>query len=50
MYALGACALWGLAFVAPAAGGVGGIGPAPVSLIFGALPIIMTAAGNLRRR
>lgn len=109
VYALGACALWGLAFVAPAAGGVGGIpltlarygvfglssililrilrfnpfkeldgrgwlriigigfagntlyyvamsgavvaiGPAPVSLIFGALPIIMTMVGNLRRK
>lgn len=108
VYALGACALWGLAFVAPAAGGGGGIpltlarysvfglssvvvlrimrfnpfreldrrgwlrvigigfagntlyyasmsgavaaiGPAPVSLIFGALPIIMTVVGNLRR-
>ncbi|MCC2593582.1 DMT family transporter [Tessaracoccus sp. OS52] len=109
VYALGACALWGLAFVAPAAGGVGGIpltlvrysvfglssvvilrvlrfnpfrqldrkgwlrvigigfagntlyytsmsgavaaiGSAPVALIFGALPIIMTVVGNLRRQ
>lgn len=106
--ALGACALWGLAFVAPAAGGGGGIpltlvrygifglssvlvlrilgfnpftrldrrdwfrvialgitgntfyyltmsgavsltGPAPVALVFGAQPIIMTVVGNLRR-
>lgn len=107
--AMGACALWGLAFVAPAAGGGGGIpltlvrygvfglssvvvlrllrfnpfaqlgrrdwarviglgitgntfyylamsgavtltGPAPVALVFGAQPIIMTVVGNLRRR
>lgn len=109
MCALGACALWGLAFVAPAAGGGDGIpltlvrygvfglssvivlrvvrfnpfrqldrrdwlraiglgitgntfyyltmsgavtltGPAPVALVFGAQPIIMTVVGNLRRR
>lgn len=106
--ALGACALWGLAFVAPAAGGGGGIpltlvrygifglssvvvlkvlgfnpfrrlarrdwvrviglgitgntlyyltmsgavsltGPAPVALVFGAQPIIISVVGNLRR-
>lgn len=109
VYALGACALWGLAFVAPAAGGEGGlsltlarygvfglssvlvlrvlgfnpfkeldrrgwlriigigfagntlyyaamsgavatIGPAPVSLVFGALPVVMTVVGNMRRQ
>lgn len=106
--AMGACALWGLSFVAPAAGGEGGIpltlvrygifglssvlilrvlkfnpfkelsrrdwlrviglgitgntfyymamsgavsnaGPAPVALIFGAQPILMTVVGNIRR-